>query len=505
MPRVDWEHGAAGASRGFAGRRAECALFDRWQDAVKAGRGGALVVVGEPGIGKSALLDHMAWTAVGFHVVRAAGVEAEAELPFGGLHQVCAPFLATLEHMPGPQQDALAAAFGLRTGTAPDRLMLSLAVLGLLSEAAARQPLICVIDDAQWLDPGSAQALTFVAHRVGAEPLGLVFATRRAGGGLRGLQEVVLTGLGPGDARALLHSALHVPLDEVVVERIAAEARGSPLALLELPRTMTAAGFAGGFGPTDTAAVPGRIEESFRSRVLRLPAATRMLLLVAAAEPTGDAALLWRAAARLGIGGSAAAAAEADGLLSIGTRVVFRHPLVRSAVYHAVPPSQRRAAHRALADVTGPSEPDRRAWHRAQAAVGFDEEAAAELEGRRTGPWHVVVSLPPGHSWSGRSRSPPTPPPGRNGRCVRHAPSSRPARTTALSASSRWPTGGPRTSCGPPTASCCEDRSPSPAVSAVEPPPCCCARPADSSPSTPPVRGMSICKPWPLRCSRAAR
>ncbi|WP_329525328.1 helix-turn-helix transcriptional regulator [Streptomyces sp. NBC_01462] len=363
------------------GRRAECALFDRWQDAVKAGRGGALVVVGEPGIGKSALLDHMAWTAVGFHVVRAAGVEAEAELPFGGLHQVCAPFLATLEHLPGPQQDALAAAFGLRTGAAPDRLMLSLAVLGLLSEAAARQPLICVIDDAQWLDPGSAQALTFVAHRVGAEPLGLVFATRRAGGGLRGLQEVVLTGLGPGDARALLHSALHVPLDEVVVERIAAEARGSPLALLELPRTMTAAGFAGGFGPTDTAAVPGRIEESFRSRVLRLPAATRMLLLVAAAEPTGDAALLWRAAARLGIGGSAAAAAEADGLLSIGTRVVFRHPLVRSAVYQAVPPSQRRAAHRALADVTGPSEPDRRAWHRAQAAVGFDEEAAAELEG----------------------------------------------------------------------------------------------------------------------------
>ncbi|MER6438386.1 AAA family ATPase [Streptomyces sp. NPDC001185] len=364
------------------GRRAECAWFDRWQDAVKAGRGGALVVLGEPGIGKSALLDHMASAAVGFRVVRAVGVETEAELPFGALHQVCAPFLTALDHLPGPQQDALSAAFGLRTGAVPDRLMLSLAVLGLLSEAAVRQPLICVIDDAQWLDPGSAQALAFVAHRVGAEPLGLVFATRHALGGLRGLQQVVLTGLGPGDARALLHSALHVPLDEGVVDRIAAEARGSPLALLELPRSMTAAGFTGGFGPTDTAAaVPGRIEDGFRRRVLGLPPATRMLLLVAAAEPTGDSALLWRAAARLGIGVSAATAAETEGLLSIGTKVVFRHPLVRSAVYQAMPPSQRRAAHRALAEVTAPSEPDRRAWHRALAAVGFDERAAAELEG----------------------------------------------------------------------------------------------------------------------------
>ncbi|MGY5036461.1 AAA family ATPase, partial [Streptomyces sp. 900116325] len=302
----------------FLGRRAECAVFDRWQDAVKAGRGGALVVRGEPGIGKSALLDHMASTAVGFRVVRAAGVEAEAELPFGVLHQVCAPFLATLEHLPEPQQDALAAAFGLRTGAAPERFMLGLATLGLLSEAASRQPLICVIDDAQWLDPGSAQALTFVAHRVGAEPLGLVFATPHAGGCLGGLQEVVLTGLGPGDVRALLHSALHVPLDEGVVEQIAAEARGNPLALLELPRAMTAAGFVGGFGPMDTSAVPGRIEDSFRSRFLRLPPATRMLLLVAAAEPTGDSALLWRAAARLGIGVGAAAAARDHGGRCVG-------------------------------------------------------------------------------------------------------------------------------------------------------------------------------------------
>ncbi|WP_055589376.1 helix-turn-helix transcriptional regulator [Streptacidiphilus griseoplanus] len=365
----------------FLGRRAECALFDRWQDAVRSGRGGALVVLGEPGIGKSALLDHMASTAAGFRVVRAAGVEAEAELPFGVLHQVCAPLMTALERLPEPQQNALAAAFGLRTGPAPDRFMLGLAVLGLLSEAATRQPVICVIDDAQWLDSGSAQALAFVAHRVGAEPLGLVFATRGPVTELEGLQEMVLTGLGPGDSRALLHTALYVPLDERIVERIAAEARGNPLALLELPKTWTAAQFVGGFGPTAHEALPTRIEDSFLSRALNLPPATRMLLLVAASEPTGDSALLWRAAGRLGIGPSAATAAETDGLLSIGTQVVFRHPLVRSAIYRAASPSQRRAAHRALADATGPSDPDRRAWHDAQAASGFDEEAATELEG----------------------------------------------------------------------------------------------------------------------------
>ncbi|MFJ4848626.1 AAA family ATPase [Streptomyces sp. NPDC088733] len=364
----------------FLGRRAECALFDRWQDTVRSGRGGALVVRGEPGIGKSALLDHVVATAAGFRVVRAAAVEAETDLPFGVLHQVCTPALAALEHLPKPQQDALAVAFGLRAGAVPDRFMVGLAVLGLLSETAGSQPLICVIDDAQWLDPGSAQALAFVAHHIGAEPLGLVFATRRTGDGLRGVPELALTGLGPGDARALLHSALHVPLDEAVAERIAVEARGNPLALLELPRTMTATAFAGGFDPWDTEALPGRIEDSFRSRVLRLPPDTRTLLLVAAAEPTGDSALLWRAAGQLAIGTAAAVPAEADGLLSISTQVVFRHPLVRSAVYRAATPAQRRAVHRALADVTSPADPDRRAWHRAQAATGFDEAAAAELE-----------------------------------------------------------------------------------------------------------------------------
>ncbi|MGW1047142.1 ATP-binding protein [Streptomyces sp. NPDC002547] len=369
-----------GRSELFIGRRAEFAIFDRWQDAVRAGRGSAMVVRGEPGIGKSALLDHMTAAAAGFQVVRAGGVEAEVELPTGVLHQVCAPLLTALDQLPVPQQDALAVAFGLRRGPAPDRLMLGLAVLGLLSEVATRNPLICVIDDAQWLDSGSAQALTFVAHHVAAEPLGIVFATRRTCDDLRGFPEVALTGLSRGEARVILRSALHAPLDEGVMERIVTESRGNPLALLELPQTVTAAGFAGGFGLTDSVALPDRIESIFRRRIRFLPPPTQTLLLIAAAEPTGDPALMWQAADRLGIDVVAASAAEADGLLSIGTQVVFRHPLVRSAVYSAASPSWRRTVHRALAEAIGSQDPDRRAWHRAQAAAGCDEEAALDLE-----------------------------------------------------------------------------------------------------------------------------
>ncbi|MGW0167772.1 AAA family ATPase [Streptomyces sp. NPDC003343] len=362
------------------GRHAECALLDRWKNAVRSGRGGALVLRGEPGIGKSALIEHSVAMAGGFQVVQGGGVEAETDLPFAVLQQVCSPLLSVRERLPTPQQDALAVTFGLRGGAPPEPLMLGLAVLGLLSRAASRRPLICVIDDAQWLDPGSAAVLEFVAHRIGADPLGIAFATRSTDDGFRGLPEVVLTGLGLSDARALLGSALHAPLDEAVAERIAVEAGGNPLALLELPRTVPAVAFAGGFGPPSTATLPGRIEDSFRDRVLMLPPATQLLLLLAAAEPLGDAALLWRAAERLRIKSSAALVAEAEGLLSIGTQVVFRHPLVRSAVYRAASPVQRQSVHRALADVTRPEDPDRRAWHRAQAAIGFDAEAAAELE-----------------------------------------------------------------------------------------------------------------------------
>lgn len=278
------------------------------------------MVRGEPGIGKSALLEQAVATAGNFQVVQSGGVEAETDLPFAVLQQVCSPLLSVRERLPAPQQDALAVTFGLRGGAPPEPLTLGLAVLGLLSRAAARRALICVIDDAQWLDPGSAEVLGFVARRIGADPLGIAFATRRTDDGFRGLPEVVVSGLGPGDARALLGSAPHAPLDEAVAERIAVEARGNPLALLELSRTVPAVAFAGGIGPPGTATLPGRIEDSFRDRVLALPPATRLLLLLVAAEPLGDAALLWRAAARLRITSSAALAAEDEGLPSIGTR-----------------------------------------------------------------------------------------------------------------------------------------------------------------------------------------
>jgi DNA-binding CsgD family transcriptional regulator len=287
--------------------------------------------------------------------------------------------LHRLERLPAPQQDALGVAFGLRAGDAPDRFLVGLAVLSLLSEMAQDQPLVCVVDDAQWLDRASAQALVFVARRLLAESVALVVATRDPGDELGGLPKLAVEGLPDGDARALLGSALRVPLDERVRERLVAETRGNPLALLELPRGLTPAELAGGFGLLDGRGLSGRIEDSFRRRFARLPVETQRLLLVAAAEPVGDPVLVWRAAQRLGIG--VEAAAETDGLLAIGTRVTFRHPLVRSSVYRAAAPEERRAVHRALADATDPEvDPDRRAWHRAQATQGFDEDVASELE-----------------------------------------------------------------------------------------------------------------------------
>jgi DNA-binding CsgD family transcriptional regulator len=270
-------------------------------------------------------------------------------------------------------------AFGLRAGNAPDRFLVGLAVLSLLAEVAQEQPLLCLVDDAQWLDRASAQALVFVARRLLAESVALVLVTREPGGELEGLPRLALEGLPDGDARALLGSALRVPLDERVRERLVAETRGNPLALLELPRGLTPAQLAGGFGLLDAPGLSGRIEESFQRRFARLPAETQRLLQVAAAEPVGDPVLLWRAAAGLGIG--ARAGADTDGLVTIGTRVTFRHPLVRSAIYRAASAEERRGAHRALADATDPEvDPDRRAWHRAQATPGLDEHVATELE-----------------------------------------------------------------------------------------------------------------------------
>ena len=311
--------------------------------------------------------------------MRAVGVESEMELAFAALQQLCAPMLDRLDRLPSPQRDALGVAFGLRAGAAPDRFLVGLAVLSLLAEVAEEQPLLCVVDDAQWLDLASAHALVFVARRLLAESVALILVTREPSEELEGLPRLVVEGLGDGDARALLGSALRVRLDERVRERLVAETRGNPLALLELPRGLTSDELAGGFGLPYALGLSGRIEDSFRRRLSGLPVETQRLLLVAAAEPVGDPVLVWRAAGRLGIG--VQAAADTDGLLTIGARVTFRHPLVRSSVYRAATPDDRRAVHRALADATDPAvDPDRRAWHLAQATPGFDEDVASELE-----------------------------------------------------------------------------------------------------------------------------
>ncbi len=365
------------------GRRTECAALDRLLEAARGGHSGVLVVRGEAGVGKSALLEYAREAASEFRVTQAAGVESEMELPFAGLHQLCATLLDRLDRLPPPQRDALGTAFGLTSGTRPDRFLVGLAFLSLLSDAADQEPLLCLIDDGQWLDQSSAQVLAFVARRLKAESIALFFAEREPGelDALAGLPELRLEGLSDVHARELLGSVVSGPLDERVAERIVAETHGNPLALLELPHGSSPVDLAGGFALTAALPLPSLIEESFRERVERLPAESRRLLLVAAAEPIGDPALLWRAAERLELGPEAAAPAEAAGLLTLGVRVTFRHPLLRSAIYRAASPEERRSAHRALAAATDPKiDPDRRAWHRAQATLAPDEEVAAELE-----------------------------------------------------------------------------------------------------------------------------
>jgi DNA-binding CsgD family transcriptional regulator len=366
------------------GRRAQCIALDGLLADVRAGRSRALVVRGEPGIGKTALLRYAADTAQDFRVARTEGVESEMELPFAALQQLCGRMLDRLDQLPAPQRDALGVAFGLRSGSAPDRFLVGLAVLSLLSDVATSQPLLCLIDDAQWLDQASAQVLAFVARRLDTESVAMLFGTRDSGprGDLAGLPDLLLTGLPEADARALLASVLPGGLDDRVRDRIIAESGGNPLALLELPHGATAAELAGGFGVAGPLPLAGRIEQSFLRRTAPLPQETRRLLLLAAAEPVGDPALLWRAAGNLGISADdAAAPAEAEGLLTVTGRVTFRHPLVRSAVYQAAPADDRRRAHQAIAEVTDEgTDPDRRAWHRAQAAAGPDENVSAELE-----------------------------------------------------------------------------------------------------------------------------
>jgi DNA-binding CsgD family transcriptional regulator len=370
------------------GRHSECDALDRLLDDVQGGQSRVLVLRGEAGVGKTALLGYLAGRASsGCRIARAAGVESEMELPFAGLHQLCAPMLPHLAQLPGPQRDALGTAFGLSAGAAADRFLVGLAVLSLLSEVAEERPLVCVVDDAQWLDRASAQVLGFVARRLLAESVAMVFCMRDTSEDreLGSLPVMVIGGLSDADARALLNSATPGRLDERVRDRIVAESNGNPLALLELPKGLNAAELAGGFGRPDARAVASLIEQSFLRRVRALPVETQRLLLAAAAEPVGDVTLLWRSAAVLGIGSDAAAPAEADGLIELGARVRFRHPLARSAAYRAAALRERQEIHRALAEVTDPrADPDRRAWHRAQAALGPDETVASELEGSAT-------------------------------------------------------------------------------------------------------------------------
>ncbi|MFC8223773.1 MULTISPECIES: helix-turn-helix transcriptional regulator [Streptomyces] len=365
------------------GRHHECDALEELVLGVEAGRSAVLVLRGEAGIGKSALLDHLAARVIRHRVARGAGAESEMELPFAGLHQLCAPFLGRAPSLPPPQREALATAFGLSAGPPPDRFLVGLAVLGLLTEVANERPLFCLVDDAQWLDRVSAQTLAFVARRMLAEPLALVFASREHRGRdeFAGLPQLTLGGLNDVDAQALLDSAAGGPTDERIRDRILAEARGNPLALLELPHGRGETEPADGLGRSAPGPVTGSIERSYMQRVRALPSATQRLLLTAAAEPIGDVHLLWRAAEQLHIDPGAADPAVKAGLLDIAALVRFRHPLLRSAVYRSAGLADLRETHRVLAEVTDPVvDPDRRAWHLARATVRPDETIAAELE-----------------------------------------------------------------------------------------------------------------------------
>jgi DNA-binding CsgD family transcriptional regulator len=378
--------GPAPAAAALVGRGRECATVDGLLDQIRGGASGALVVLGDPGIGKSALLDYAAAAAAGFVVIRVTGIESEMEFAFAALQQACAPILTHLEQIPAPQGSALRRAFGLAHGDPPDRYLVGLGVLGLAAEAAAAQPVLWIVDDAQWIDQTSLQALAVMARRLGGESVGMIFAARSgaARGELAGLRELELAGLDEPEARALLATVIHDRLDEAVRDRIVAEAAGNPLALVEFAREITEAGeLAGGFGVSPWVARPlaDRVAERYLAHVMGLPPATRRLLLVAAAEPLGDPALLRLAGLRLGLSIADLAPAEEAGLVRLDAHVAFRHPLVRSAVYRSAPAADRQAVHAALAEVTDPDQDqDRRAWHRAQATFGPDETVAAELE-----------------------------------------------------------------------------------------------------------------------------
>ena len=377
----------SGQARGeLHGRQHELLALDALVKTVAAGSSAAMVVRGEPGIGKTALLGYLARQAEpAFRLAQIAGVESEMEIAYAGLHQLCLPMLDRLTVLPAPQRTALNIAFGIETGSAPDRLLVGLATLGLLAEVASERPLMCLIDDGQWLDEASCAVLGFVARRLDAESVAMVFALREPNGNgparLPGLRDMSLHGISKQDAYQLLATVVPVRLHERVRDRLVAETRGNPLALLELPRGMTPAELAGGFGLPSAGSVAEHMEDHFLQRVLRLPDSTQRLMLLAATDPVGDATTIWRAANALGLGADAAAPATIEHLFEIGADVRFHHPLVRSAVYRSASAADRRATHEALAGAIDRSEePDRYLWHRAHATVGPDAELADELE-----------------------------------------------------------------------------------------------------------------------------
>jgi DNA-binding CsgD family transcriptional regulator len=370
-----------GVSQLVVGRENERQVLDDFLAAARRGDGGAVVVHGDPGIGKTALLDYAVASAKEFDIFRTVGNEAEMELPYAALHQLCRLGMAEVERLPELQRNALEVVFGRRHGAAPDHVLVGTALVGLFSALSSKRPLLCVVDDAQWLDTSSAQLIAFAARRTSKDAIAFLFGARTPTEEVRRLPELTLCGLSDQDARTLLATVLPDRLDDRVVDRLVAEARGNPLALLELPQGLTPSQLAGGFGLPVSVTLAGAIEESYRRRLAKLPLPCRRLLLVAAADPTGDPGIVWRAADRLAIAKEAAEDVEDKGLVDFSEGVVFRHPLVRSAVYNMAAPKDRRETHRALAEATDRAlDPDRRAWHRAQATSRPNEDVAAELE-----------------------------------------------------------------------------------------------------------------------------
>ena len=493
---------AAPRTPAFRGRARERQALDGLLDRVRGGESAVLVIRGEAGIGKTALMRYCARQASGCRLVQIDGVESEMELPLAALHQLCAPMLSSLAALPEPQQRALRVAFGLAAEPAPDRFVLGLAVLSLLAENAAARPLVCLVDDAQWLDEASSQVLGFVGRRLLAEPVGLLFAVREAAGErlFPGLPALTLEGLTDEDARALLTAAVPGHLDERVRDRIVAETGGNPLGLLELATGMSEAELAGGFAGPPQASLPGHLQGQLQDHYLRrvqvLPGPAQQLMLLAAADPTGDATLLWRAAQTLGLGPDAAAAAEAEQLLNIGSQVRFRHPLVRSAAYTAGSPEDRRAAHLALAAATdAQADPERRVWHLAAAATGPDEDVAAALE-QAAAKIQARAGLAASAAFLQRSVTLTAEPDGTpNGPWRQPSRTCTPARSTSRWAC--WPKPKPTRSTisSVPAWSNSEDRSsghPSPDARRRF---CCCRRPGDSNHSMRSSPGRPTCTP----------